>query len=77
MSDTAAVPGTANGPTPRKQHRNTPVNFPVQFHIALTFPMKASLERLSRRLLLKEGVIGRIALMQYLAANDPQYREPQ
>jgi hypothetical protein len=37
--------------------------------------MNASLERIARRLLLAEGVIGRIALMQYLAQQDQHYRE--
>jgi hypothetical protein len=37
--------------------------------------MAVSLERMRRRLRLKEAVIGRLALMNYLAANDPQYRE--
>jgi hypothetical protein len=37
--------------------------------------MAESLERLHRRLRLKEAVIARLALMSYLAQNDPQYRE--
>jgi len=51
------------------------VKFPIQLRINITPRMNDSLQRISRRLLLAEGVIGRIALMQYLAQQDPQYRE--
>lgn len=69
------APGT-KAPATKARKRATPVvRFPVQLRINITPAMNASLERISRRLLLAEGVIGRIALMQYLATQDPQYRE--
>jgi hypothetical protein len=69
------APGT-NGPPVKVKRRNSrAVKFPIQLRINITPRMNDSLQRISRRLLLAEGVIGRIALMQYLAQQDPQYRE--
>jgi hypothetical protein len=71
------VAGT-NGPGTKARTRQTPiVRFPIQLRINITPAMNASLEQLSRRLLLPKGTIGRIALMTYLAANDPSYSEDQ
>jgi hypothetical protein len=65
-----------NGPAAKpKQRRSRPVQFPIQLRINITPRMNASLQRISRRLLLAEGVIGQIALMQYLAQQDREYRE--
>ncbi len=65
-----------NGPPVKAKRRNSrAVKFPIQLRINITPRMNDSLQRISRRLLLAEGVIGRIALMQYLAQQDPQYRE--
>jgi len=65
-----------NGPAVKAKQRNSrAVKFPIQLRINITPAMNASLGRISRRLLLAEGVVGRIALMQYLAQQDREYRE--
>jgi hypothetical protein len=70
-----ASPG-ANGSSPEVEKRNLPPSeFPIRLGLNITPAMAASLERMHRRLRLKEAVIGRLALMTYLATNDPQYRE--
>jgi hypothetical protein len=43
--------------------------------INITPAMKSSLLRVTRRLRLPEGVIGRLALMQHLAQQDRDYHE--
>jgi hypothetical protein len=52
-----------------------PGEFPIRIGLNITEAMAASLQRMHRRLRLKEAVIGRLALMSYLATNDPLYRE--
>jgi len=77
-----ASPGTpnvspgANGSSPEaKKHNSPPSEFPIRLGLNITPAMAASLQRLRRRMRLKEAVIGRLGLMTYLAANDQQYRE--
>jgi hypothetical protein len=62
-----------NGTSP--EAKKPPSEFPIRLGLNITPAMATSLERLRRRLRLKEAVIGRLALMHYLAAQDPQYRE--
>jgi hypothetical protein len=70
-----ASPG-ANGSSPEVKKQNSPPSeFPIRLGLNITPAMAASLQRMHRRLRLKEAVIGRLALMQYLASNDPHYRE--
>ena len=65
-----------NGPAAKAKRRNGRViKFPIQLRVNITPNMNASLQRISRRLLLPEGILGRIALMQYLASQDREYRE--
>src|SRR5215831_21157796 len=69
------APG-ANGSSPEAKRRNLPPSeFPIRLGLNITPAMAASLQRMHRRLRLKEAVIGRLALMHYLASQDPQYRE--
>jgi hypothetical protein len=49
--------------------------FPIRLGLNITPAMAESLKRMRRRLRLKEAVIGRLALMSYLAQNDREYRE--
>jgi hypothetical protein len=71
----SASPG-GNGTSHETKKQNSPSSeFPIRLGLNITPAMAASLERLHRRLRLKEAVIGRLALMHYLAAQDPQYRE--
>jgi hypothetical protein len=63
----------ANGSPPAGPTRKP--EFPIRLGLNITDAMAASLQRMRRRLRLKEAVIGRLALMNYLATNDPQYRE--
>ena len=51
------------------------INFPVQLRINITPAMNASLGRLAKHLMLPEGAVGRMALRQYLAHQDPNYKE--
>jgi hypothetical protein len=52
-----------------------PIQFPIGLRVNITPAMATSLKRISRRLRLPEGVICRLALMQYLAGQDREYRE--
>jgi hypothetical protein len=75
-SGTSAAPQqrpTANGGSPEAQKQDG--EFPRRITVNITTAMSVSLERMRRRMRLKEAVIARIGLMTYLAANDPQYRE--
>jgi hypothetical protein len=65
-----------NGASAEAKKRNvSPPEFPIRLGLNITPAMAASLGRMHKRLRLKEAVIGRLAVMQYLSANDPQYRE--
>ena len=64
-----------NGSPTKARRQSRPVQFPVQLKLNITFAMDASLQRVTRRLRLPAGVIGRLALMQYLAQQDREYRE--
>ena len=55
--------------------KKPPSEFPVRISLNITPAMAQSLQRIRRRLRLKEAVIGRLALMQYLASNDREYHE--
>jgi hypothetical protein len=68
------APRTNGSPTKAKQ-QSRPVQFPLQMKINITLAMDASLQRITRRLRLPAGVIGRLALMQYLAQQDRDYHE--
>jgi hypothetical protein len=65
-----ASPG-ANGPSPEVEKGE----FPIRLGLNITRATAASLQRLHRRMRLKEAVIGRLALMSYCAMHDPEYRE--
>jgi hypothetical protein len=54
--------------------RQSNPKFPIQLRINITPAMNMSLARIAGKLLLPEGTIGRLGLMQYLQANDPEYR---
>jgi hypothetical protein len=72
QSAPSAYPAAGNG---AKERKKVPSEFPVRLYLNITPAMAASLQRLHRRLRLKEAVIGRLALMTYLAQNDREYRE--
>src|SRR5262249_61519858 len=69
-----ASPGPNGSPAEGKKRISSPPEFPIRLGLNITPAMAASLGRMHRRLRLKEAVIGRLALMQYLATNDPAYR---
>jgi hypothetical protein len=72
----ATAPQTPAPAANKAVKRNSrPIQFPVGLRVNITLPMAASLKRISRRLRLPEGVLCRLALMQYLAANDREYHE--
>jgi hypothetical protein len=79
MALSADVPTSSagqNGPAAKAPRQsNRAIRFPIQLRTHITPAMAASLARISKRMLTPEGVIGRWALIQYLAANDPEYRE--
>jgi hypothetical protein len=58
-----------------KHSNGRAIRFPFQLRIHITPAMTASLARISKRMLMAEGVVGRWALIQFLASNDPEYRE--
>ena len=67
--------GQNGAPAKAKRHNNRVVRYPIQLRVNITEAMNASLARISRRLMIPEGIVGRIALIQYLASNDREYRE--
>src|SRR5262245_17630145 len=69
------APGASPGSNGASAEAKRPPEFPIRLELNITPAMAASLGRMHRRLRLKEAVIGRLALMQYLATQDPQYRE--
>jgi hypothetical protein len=69
------TPSASAGPNGSAAEAKRPSEFPIRLGLNITPAMAESLERLHRRLRLKEAVIARLALMSYLAQNDPQYRE--
>jgi hypothetical protein len=70
----ASLGGNGTSPEAKKQN-SPPSEFPIRLSLNITPAMAASLGRLRRRMRLKEAVIGRLALMHYLAAQDLHYRE--
>jgi len=68
------APG-ANGSPARIKQQSRPVQFPLQMKLNITLALDASLQRLTRRMRLPAGVIGRLALMHYCSQQDREYRE--
>jgi hypothetical protein len=64
-----------NGAPEKRQRRKRPIKFPDELKVSITLAMRASLQRLERRLLTDPGILGRQALIYYLTAQDPEYRE--
>ena len=67
--------GQNGAPAKGKRQNNRIVRYPIQLRVNVTTAMNDSLARISRRLMIPEGIVGRIALIQYLASNDREYRE--
>jgi hypothetical protein len=59
----------------KRQRKAVPEEFPVRISLNITNSMLASLERMRRRTRLKQAVVARLGLMDYLARHDPQYHE--
>jgi hypothetical protein len=62
-------------PKAKRQRKAVPEEFPIRISLNITVAMNDALERMRRRTRLKQAVIGRLGLMDYLARHDPQYRE--
>ena len=69
----ATSPVAGNGSHAGKRQSN--IEFPIRLSLNITPAMANSLARISRRMRLKEGIVGRLGLMAYLQANDAEYRE--
>jgi hypothetical protein len=67
--------GPASGTNGAAKAKRRNVQYPIQLRVNITPAMNASLGRISRQLMMPEGIVGRIALLQYLAHQDPEYRE--
>jgi len=65
----APAPG-ANGPP----ENGRPVLYPVRLRVNVNVAMMQSLQRVCRRWGIPEGIGARIAITQFLAQQDPQYR---
>jgi hypothetical protein len=63
-----------NGP-PIKARGSRPVQYPIQLKVNLSPAMAASLKKVCRHLGMPEGIGARIAIAQFLAQQDPQYRD--
>jgi|SRR5215470_7977643 len=60
--------------TSEKEVAKRPVKYPVKYHLSITVAMNEALARLSGDNSLATGAqIGRMALHQFLMANDPHY----
>ena len=71
---TAAAPPVGASTTAKKPRAKPIERFPLKFHYAITIAMGNSLKRLTGdNSLLSESDIGRLALHNYLLANDPLY----
>jgi hypothetical protein len=66
------VPRTNGAPTKAKAAR--PVKYPHYVKVNLNESMMTSLNRICRRLGIPDGIGARIAITQFLSAQDPQYR---
>jgi hypothetical protein len=61
-------------PAPENEAGKRPVKYPVKYHLSITVAMNDALARLSGDNSLATGAqIGRMALHQFLMANDPLY----
>ena len=60
------------GKGPDKNGR--PVRYPIQLKVNINPAMAASLQRVCQRWGVPEGIGARIAITQFLAQQDPQYR---
>jgi len=63
----------ANG-GPTKAENGRPVLYPVRLRVNIYEVMAASLQRVCKRWGIPEGIGARIAITQFLAQQDPQYR---
>src|SRR5262249_25221319 len=63
----------ANGPT-IKARGSRPVRYPIQLKVNINQVMAASLQRVCMRWGIPEGIGARIALTQFLAQQDREYR---
>jgi hypothetical protein len=71
-SPQALQPGS---PTPaEKEKKSRPVRYPHQLRVNINTAMAMSLERICARFGIPEGIGARIAIAQYCAQLDPQYR---
>ena len=66
------APGT-NGAAP-KARGSRPVKYPIQLKVNINPAMAASLQRVCQRWGVPEGIGARIAITQFLAQQDQQYR---
>jgi hypothetical protein len=73
LTSTPAPPAAAST-TAKKPRAKAIERFPLKYHFAITAPMGAALKRMTgSNSLLSESDIGRLALHNYLLANDPYY----
>jgi hypothetical protein len=68
-------PAPNGGPAGVKQRTSPPSEFPIRLQLNITPKMLASLERQRRRMRLKQAIVARLGLMQWLSSVDPEYRE--
>jgi hypothetical protein len=67
-------PAASAPPASENEAAKRPVKYPVKYHLSITVAMNDALARLSGDNSLATGAqIGRMALHQFLMANDPLY----
>ena len=59
-----------------KRRHSPPVQYPIQLRVNLSPAQNAALQRVSRQLTVPEGILGRMAIAQYLRAAGVNYKEP-
>lgn len=64
------VPGNGT-----KAHKARSVKYPIQLRVNLTVAMNESLGRVARHFDCPEGMVGRMALKQFLLSQDAQFRQ--
>lgn len=71
----ATVPGPKVPAKGMKALKGRNVRYPVQLRVNITPEMNSSLARVARHFDMPEGMVGRMALKQFLVSQDPLFRQ--
>jgi hypothetical protein len=71
----APAPGPKAPAKSGKSPQGRNVRYPIQLRVNITPAMNESLRRVAHHFDMPEGMVGRMALKQYLAQQDPLFRQ--